>query len=78
MAHTFPHALSKVGAVFGSIVAGMHESRRLRAEQIIREWRCDENQEDIRTKPLDDAASKPIDADATRLPVPTEFLNRRH
>jgi hypothetical protein len=77
MSHTLPHALSKVGSVFGVIVSAMQEARSRRAEQIIREWRCNGNQ-DIRTMSFDSASSKPINAEATRLPVPDEFLDRRH
>jgi hypothetical protein len=43
MSHSLPHALSKVGLVFGAIVSAMHEARSRRAQQIIREWRYDEN-----------------------------------
>jgi hypothetical protein len=47
-AYAIPRVLSKVSQAFGSIFLGMHESRRRRAGEIIREWKCDENQ-DVRS-----------------------------
>jgi hypothetical protein len=45
--YALPRVLSRINAVFASLFLGMHESRRRRADQIIREWQCDAH-EDVR------------------------------
>jgi hypothetical protein len=42
---TLSRALTIVGAAFGSLVLGMHESRKQRAGQIIREWHSGRNRD---------------------------------